>query len=513
MNNSARWALAQDLAPGDVVGLMLPNCAAYAALWLGIVSVRGVVALINPALTGDALAGALAAAQPRHVIADAQGAGAVRALPPTPDSPARIWIFGEDINAEPPDSGGAPVPDRNRRPLPTDTALLIFTSGTTGRPKAARVSHRRITHWSLWFAGLIDTQPEDRMYNCLPLFHSVGGVVAIGAMLTAGGAVVIRKRFSASRFWDDVVRHDCTLFQYIGELCRHLLHAPDTGAHPGHRLRLCCGNGLRGDVWEPFVARFQIPRILEFYASTEGNVSLYNVPGKPGAIGHVPGFLAHRPPVALARVNADTGALLRGPDGHCFACGPDEAGEALGPISTRAFEGYTDAAASEAKIARNVFAPGDAWYRTGDLMRRDAARFYYFIDRIGDNYRWKGETVATEEVSHAVRAAPGVRDAMIYGVPVPGNEGRAGMAALVVDAQFRLDVFRAHIAASLPSHAWPVFLRLVADIPDTATFKPQRASFVREGFASGDDVYVHDRAACAYVRLDRQSLLAGKLKI
>ena len=189
-----------------------------------------------------------------------------------------------------------------------DRALTIYTSGTTGLPKAANVSHRRMMQWSLWFAGLMNTGPDDRMYNCLPMYHSIGGVMATGALLVRGGSVVIREKFSASHFWDDMVDWDCTLFQYIGELCRYLVNAPEHPRERQHRLRLRCGNGLRADTWEKFQSRFDIPKILEFYAATEGNVSLYNVEGKLGAIGRVPPFLAHRFPLALVKFDVARGA-------------------------------------------------------------------------------------------------------------------------------------------------------------------------------------------------------------
>ena len=250
--------------------------------------------------------------------------------------------------------------------------------------------------------------PSDRMYCCLPMYHSIGGVVAIGAALVAGASVFIRERFSASRFWDDVADRDCTLFQYIGELCRYLVAAPPHPREQAHRLRLACGNGLRRDVWEAFQSRFGIPQILEFYAATEGSFSLYNAEGKPGAIGRIPSYLAHRFPVALVKFDVDTGAPARGPDGFCVRCAPDEPGEAIGKIAAGVgrFEGYTDAEASAKKVLRNVFAEGDAWYRTGDLMRRDRAGFFYFVDRVGDTFRWKGENVSTGEVEEVIAACP-----------------------------------------------------------------------------------------------------------
>jgi fatty-acyl-CoA synthase len=510
---TAHWALRQRIAPGETVALIMENCPAYAALWLGIISVRGVVALINPHLTGDALLHALAAARPTHIIAGPAQADALAALHDCPPIPS--WSYGPHAtwhDIRPVLAAGPDTPPPAAAPALSDVALYIYTSGTTGLPKAARVSHRRVAEWACWFAGLIDTQPTDRMYNCLPMYHSVGGVVAVGAMLVGGGSVVIREKFSASRFWPDIAEHGCTVFQYIGELCRYLVNSPVSDAETKHQLRLCCGNGLRGDVWPAFQARFKIPRILEFYASTEGNVSLYNIEGRPGAIGRVPSFLTHRFPVALIQCDPATGTLLRDANGLCRSTPRGEPGEALGRIADgaaagRPFEGYTNEHAGTAKIARDVLAPGDAWYRTGDLMRQDRNGFYYFVDRLGENYRWKGENIATEEVADALRTCHGVTEAVVYGVAVPGTEGRAGMAALTVTADFDLATFYHHITTHLPDYARPVFLRIAAAIAATATFKPAKALLAREGYdprGVTDKLYVRDTGLNEFVPLTQQ---------
>jgi len=335
-------------------------------------------------------------------------------------------------------------------------------------------------------------------------------VVAIGALLVNGGSVVLRRKFSSRAFWEDIVHLDCTLFQYIGELCRFLLSAPTHARERDHRIRVACGNGLRPDIWEAFRSRFGIPRILEFYAATEANFSLYNCEGKPGAIGRIPPFLVHRFPVALVRCNAHTGEPIRNEDGLCDRCGVDEIGEALGRIAHDGsaegrFDGYTDPAASERKILRDVFKKGDAWFRSGDLMRRDSAGFLYFVDRIGDTFRWKGENVATGEVAEAVCAWPEVRDATVYGVEVPGHDGRAGMVAVVTDGELDLSGLRSHLSKRLPEYARPVFVRLVSAIESTGTFKPTKQGLVSTGFNPGttaDVLYVNDRERDSYVRLD-----------
>jgi fatty-acyl-CoA synthase len=507
----ARWALDQGFGHGDVVALLMPNRPEYVAVWLGLGRIGVATALINPGLRGASLAHCLEVAAPRALIVDASLAAGLLAVAEDLPREVRIWLHGEGQPAWPRvDLAIAAYAVRELAidaPAPTlrDRALLIYTSGTTGLPKAANVSHHRVMSWGGWFAGLMDVRPSDRLYDCLPLCHSAGGVAAVGAALMGGASVVIAEKFSASRFWDDIARWDCTLFQYIGELCRYLLAAPVAPSERAHRLRLCVGNGLGGDVWEAFQARFAIPRVLEFYAATEGNFSLYNVEGRPGAIGRLPSFLTHRFPAAIVRFDAETGQPARDDAGRCVRCSPGEAGEAIGRVAAGGagrFEGYTDAGATEQKLLRDVFEPGDVWVRTGDLMRQDAQGYYYFLDRIGDTFRWKGENVAAAEVTAALRAFPGVEDACVYGVVVPGASGKAGMAALVARPGLDLAALRAHLARRLPDYARPVFLRLVSTLEMTETFKLKRAGLAEAGWdVTADPVYVDDRAAGAYAPL------------
>jgi len=523
MNRYSRWAIAEGVVSGASVCLLMPNRPEYLALWLGVVQVGGVVALLNANLTGEALAHCIAVAAPSHVIVAAELAPAFSSAAPHLSIAPKIWLHGAadlpaarlDIAIE--GFAGAALAEAEKRAVRhADRALCIYTSGTTGMPKAANVSHHRLVMWSYWFAGLADIGADDRMYDCLPLYHSVGGVVATGAALVSGGSVVVQERFSARQFWDDIARWDCTLFQYIGELCRYLTAAPAHPAERAHRLRLACGNGLSADVWRAFEERFAIPRILEFYAATEGNFSLYNVEGKIGAIGRVPGFLMARNPIALVKFDFDADRPLRGADGFCMRAARDEAGEAIGRIAadgrdlSARFEGYTSAADTEKKILRNVFAPGDAYLRSGDLMRVDEQGFYYFVDRVGDTFRWKGENVATLEVAAALCACPGVAEAAVYGVAVAGAEGRAGMALLGVEGEPDLAEIAARMR-SLPDYARPVFLRVTRRLEVTATFKHKKRDLAGQGFDPGliaDPLYVFDRAQDAYVPLDRQGFAA-----
>ncbi|MET3906544.1 fatty-acyl-CoA synthase [Bradyrhizobium sp. S3.3.6] len=519
INRYARWALSAGVAKGDTVGLIMPNGIDYVAAWLGISRVGGVVALINTKLVGQSLAHCVDVAKPSHIIVAHELAETLESAGPHLNTDAKIWTHGDARSARAIDvalaalDDGALSPEEHGVVTIDDRALLIYTSGTTGLPKAASISHRRILNWGFWFAGLTGATPLDRLYDCLPLFHSVGGIVAPCSMLAAGGAVVIAEKFSASNFWPDIVRHDCTLFQYIGELCRYLLKAPPSEYENRHCLRLVCGNGLRGDIWEDFQGRFAIPSILEFYAATEGNFSLFNVEGQPGAIGRIPPLLAHRFPAGLVRLDPASGAPLRNGEGFCTACARGEAGEAIGRIGNAdegggRFEGYTDAGETEKKILRDVFTKGDAWFRTGDLMRLDDKGFFHFVDRIGDTFRWKGENVATSEVNDAVRDFTGVVDATTYGVSIPGADGRAGMSAIVVNEGFDIAALSAYLAQRLPAYARPVFIRISRELDATETFKQKKGELARAGFDPGaieDAMFMLEPRSGAYVALDSRA--------
>ncbi|WP_441233675.1 long-chain-acyl-CoA synthetase [Bradyrhizobium sp. 930_D9_N1_4] len=519
INRYARWARSAGVAKGDAVALIMPNGVDYVAAWLGISRVGGVVALINTKLVGQSLAHCIDVAKPSHVVVAHELTDMLESATPHLTAQAKVWTHGDarseraiDVALAALDDGPLQPEERGNVTI-NDRALLIYTSGTTGLPKAASISHRRILNWGFWFAGLTGATPQDRLYDCLPLFHSVGGIVAPCSMLAAGGTVVIAEKFSASNFWPDIVRHDCTLFQYIGELCRYLLKAPPSEYENRHRLRMVCGNGLRGDIWEDFQGRFAIPRILEFYAATEGNFSLFNVEGQPGAIGRIPPLLAHRFPANLVKLDPDSGAPLRNDEGFCLACARGEAGEAIGRIGLAdegggRFEGYTDAGETEKKILRNVFAKGDAWFRTGDLMRLDDKGFFHFVDRIGDTFRWKGENVATSEVNDAVRDFTGVIDATTYGVGIHGTDGRAGMSAIVVNEGFDIAALPVHLAQRLPAYARPVFVRISRELDATETFKQKKGDLAREGFDPSviiDPLFMLDPKSGTYVALDSET--------
>lgn len=530
-NRFAHWARGRNLRRGDTVALVLPNRIEYLAAWLGLSKVGVAAALVNNQLTGAALTHSLDISRAHNVIADRDTWQSVEDASRGLKHSTMIWVLDmrdtEEASGrrglDAPLKGASGVrPDRGQRAGLTnrDTALYIYTSGTTGLPKAAIITHSRARLYMRAFAAVTGTTPGDRVYCVLPLYHSTGGLCGVGAALMNGATLIVRKKFSASHFWPDVAASGATHFVYIGELCRYLVNQPEHPQERDHKLKLAFGNGLRGDVWEDFQRRFAIPRILEFYGSTEGNASVFNFDGKPGAIGRIPKLLRGRMNLRLVRFDQDLGEPIRGANGLLQECPPGEIGEAVGMIGKDArheFAGYADKAASRKKVLEDVFAKGDRWFRTGDLMRQDREGYFYFVDRIGDTFRWKGENVSTTEVEQRLAEAPGVAEAIAYGVPVPGAEGKAGMACLVIEGRFNAKTFAAYVDAQLPTYARPVFLRLRKSLQTTGTFKYRKVDLVADGFDPGrtDDVlYLRDKAT--YVRLKPErfaEIQSGQVKL
>jgi fatty-acyl-CoA synthase len=530
-NRYARWALAEGLRKGDVVCLLMPNRPEYMAVWIGLTRVGVGVALLNTNLTGAALTHCIAIVAPKQIIVDDALLENFRTADTGKLGSAKIWLHGKpgqwpSISELVETLDGTALADTQRIALSIeDRALFVYTSGTTGMPKAANINHYRIMAISHGFSGAMNAQADDRMYICLPMYHTAGGVLAPGAVLLAGGTAVIREKFSAREFWDDIAKFNCTMFQYIGELCRYLVTAPPSPNETKHKLRLCCGNGLRPDIWEKFQERFRIPRIIEFYAATEGNVALFNFDGTAGAVGRIPWYMARRFPTAIVQIDVDTEEPLRGPDGNLILAPPNEPGELISKIlndpskPANRFEGYADPEATKKKIVRDAFEKGDAWFRTGDLMRQDSHGYFYFVDRLGDTFRWKGENVSTTEVAEAINLFPGIQDTTVYGVRVEGNEGRAGMAALVADGAIDMQKLRDHICSSLPDYARPLFIRIRRALELTGTFKQRKVDLVKEGFdpaKSSDEIYFHDHASKSFIRMDAalfQKLNSGSVRL
>ena len=529
-NRVARWARAQGLRKGDVVSLLMENRPEYLMAWIGLIKNGCVAALINTHLTGPALSHSINIAGAKHLILGGELVDSYATAGLGVEAPPQLWATGgtvqgcEDLDAALAEQPGETLGPNSRDDLYCrDKALYIYTSGTTGLPKAANISHMRLLHIMMSFQGAVNGKPHDRIYDVLPLYHTSGGLCALGPPLLGGGSVVLRNKFSATEFWDDCHRYKPTVFQYIGELCRYLLNTPESQFEREHCLRVAIGNGLRPEIWSRFQARFGIPRIMEFYGATEGNVGMINYDGKIGAIGRVPWYMRNIQKIRLVRYDVDKGAVLRGPNGFCSETADGEVGEAIGRIDPNdprfRFDGYTRSDDTEKKILRDAFKKGDAWFRTGDLMRRDKHGYFYFVDRTGDTFRWKGENVATSEVAEALSLFPGIKEANVYGVVIPGGEGKAGMASLVTGPEFDIEALAGHLEEYLPSYARPIFLRFQQQIEATSTFKQRKVELQKQGFnpsVVADPIYVRDAETGRYSALTPEryeEICAGTTKL
>jgi fatty-acyl-CoA synthase len=527
-NRVAHAALVAGLAPGSVVALMMDNRPEFPLIWLGLAKIGIVAALVNTSAGGPVLRHALQQARAHALIFGSECAERVASLPraelpdtcfvhaqPTDEAAgfcgARSLASAMAAAAE----GNPPRSYRSGVRL-ADPLYYIYTSGTTGLPKAALMSHLRFLNAGGVVAGLLELTPADVLYNVLPLYHGAGGMVVVSAALQVGIPIVLKRRFSASEFWGDVRRHRVTAWYYIGEICRYLLSQPARADDRDHTLRRMSGAGLKAEVWRQFQQRFGIEQIYEGLGATEANYGLTNVDNKVGSVGRLP-YPAHSN-IRVVRYDAETGEYPRTAAGAPILCTAGEVGELIaevldGPGAAGFFEGYTCGAATEAKLLRDLFRAGDRWVRSGDLVRFDADDYFYFVDRVGDTYRWKGENVSTEEVGAVLAQFPGPTVVNVYGVRVPGTEGRAGMVALTYadPARFDAQAFHEFACAHLADYAVPLFVRIATQAELTSTFKLRKIELQRAGYdpeASTDALYVRDARARTYQRLNASTLAA-----
>ncbi len=528
-NQLAHWARSAGIQRGDVIALLMLNRPEYVSTWGGLSKLGATTALINTNLTGKALAHAIDAAQTNKLIVGSECFETLDTLEPEVRAGLTIYALVDpaesgvgipadvqdltDVLASQPTSN----PDKALRAevRAGDPLVYIYTSGTTGLPKAAKMSH--IKYLTTGSAGLMaGLNKNDVMYCALPLYHSAGGAMAVMATISAGATIGVRRRFSAREFWDDVDRFNVTVFQYIGEFCRYLLNQPTHPKEQAHRIKFIVGNGLRPEIWEEFQTRFAIPKVVEFYGATEGNTAMVNFDGKQGAVGKVPPII---PAPLIIRYDVANDEHPRDANGLCIQCADGEVGELVAEIPQSAdvasgrFEGYTSKEATEKKILRDVAKPGDTFFRSGDLLKRDSKGYYYFVDRIGDTFRWKGENVSTQEVAESVSAFPGIQMVNVYGVDVAGQDGRAGMAAIGLENPSNFDgaAFFSHIADTLPTYAAPIFVRLQSDFETTGTMKLRKVDLQKEGYDPNsvkDPLYLRDDKAKAYVPLTAERYAA-----
>ncbi|KPU76856.1 uncharacterized protein Dana_GF11390, isoform B [Drosophila ananassae] len=492
------------LQNGDCVALFMETRLEYPCIWLGLSQLGVITALINSNLRGDSLLHSIKVANAKALIVSSELVDGLQSLGDKDEIRGLpIYQFTDDESKNP--SGHDLLPKavdltlalktQQKWELPHTASskevqsklLYVYTSGTTGLPKAAVITNLRFIFMAAGSFYMLKLSSDDVVYNPLPLYHTAGGIVGVGNAILNGSTVVLRKKFSAKNFWLDCSRYNCSVAQYIGELCRYLLATPYTPEQQRHNLRLMYGNGLRPQIWSQFVRRFGIPHIGEIYGATEGNSNLINITNRVGAIGFVPVYGSRVYPVQVLRCDELTGELLKNPQGYCIRCKPGEAGLLVGKVDARravsAFHGYADKGASEQKLLRNVFTQGDVFFNSGDMVVCDILGYFYFKDRTGDTFRWRGENVATQEVEAIITNCVGFEDCVVYGVQIPHVEGKAGMAA-IVDPNRKVDMgyLSVVLRGSLPPYARPLFIRLMDEIPRTATFKLKKRELAQEGY-------------------------------
>jgi fatty-acyl-CoA synthase len=522
------------LRAGHVCAIAMENRPQFFFCWFGLVKLGAVVAFINTQVNGKALVHALQSTAAKAVVVGEECLANLLSTEGLPDVP--LWLvedkqnpfagelpasvdihFGEQIACAP----GTVFPREVRADVTAQsTTLLIFTSGTTGLPKAARYSHMRWMSSGDVMEVTLGATCDDVFYCCLPLYHGAAATSVTSTALRVGASIVVRRKFSVREFWPDVRRNQITVFQYIGEICRYLLNQPVVAGEREHSLRYMLGAGLTPESWQRWLERFGPIQVFEGWGATEANANLINVDNYVGSCGRVPDW--SRTNLRLVRYDVESDSHPRDENGFYQLCQPGEMGEAMGFIVDHPligggrFEGYTSEAASESKIRRNVFQTGDAYWSSGDLLRYDDDGYFYFVDRIGDTFRWKSENVSTLEVADTLSDMPGLELINVYGVQVPEHEGRAGMAAILMQAGHSFDpqAFYELTEARLPRYAAPVFVRVSAAADLTSTFKLRKVDLQRQGYAPGlfaDPLFVRDESTRTYQPYSLQVLARAGL--
>ena len=515
-NQVANWAIKKGYKTGDVVALLMENKPEFIFIWLGLSKLGITIACLNNNIKSKSLAHCIQTSKSKSLILSSDLIDNYSSAEDLIDDQLSVYVSGDKVqgfeNIDDDNEKNTNRPNSSIRKTLTNSESLfyIYTSGTTGLPKASNFSHQKFAVGSGLQMFSLNMKSTDKTYLVLPLYHATGGVVGLGSTLFTGGTVVLRKKFSVEKFWEDCAKYNVTVITYIGELFRYLISAPKNEFEKQHNIRGMYGNGLRPDVWKVVQDRFGINNIIEFYGASEGNVSLTNVDSRFGSIGRIPPYAKNALPTKIVKFDVVNEKVVRNEDGFCIECGDDEAGEVIGLIPNEdkfsgKFEGYTDKEATEKKILKDVFEKGDQWFSSGDLLKRDKDGYYYFVDRIGDTFRWKSENVATSEVSEAISTFAGVKEANVYGVLVPGEDGRAGMASIVPGEEFSINGLYEHLSQHLPKYSIPVFIRISKEIEVTGTFKYKKTDLVKDGFDPSvvkDQMYYASTSENDYIDLD-----------
>ncbi|MCJ1395213.1 hypothetical protein MMC18_008096 [Xylographa bjoerkii] len=546
----ATFFLKQGVEPGQIVGLYMQNAPEFLFVWLGLMAIGCAPAMINWNLSADPMVHCVKISKTKLLIVDEEQGCQDRIGSEKERLEGELGVnvitMSEVLQAEIARLPIARPEDAYRENVTAASpCALFYTSGTTGLPKAFPFGTARLyiagTTWLMQFGGQKAGPDGDRYYVCMPCYHGTGGITTITCLMS-GISVAIAKKFSTSQYWQDVYDSRATFLVYVGEAARYLLAAPVSPLEKQHRVRCMYGNGLRPDVWSKFQERFNVPEVCEFFNSTEGMFGLYNYtrnPFKVNAVGHhglILRYLFHETYVPV-EVDIETNEIVRSSKtGFAKRKSYAEGGEILVKLPNRdAFPGYWGSSESTAKkYAHDVFKRGDVYYRTGDALRRTSDGHWAFLDRLGDTYRWKSENVSTAEVAEVLGRHPGIVEANVYGVLVPGHEGRAGCAAIDLEVplkeRFDWKAFTTYVRTKLPRYAVPVFIRVVeggVGSMSSHNSKQNKVPLRQEGIdprlkgskverGERDQVYWLAPKAAEYVPFteqDWENLIAGKAKL
>jgi citronellyl-CoA synthetase len=494
VNQYANYFISQGLKKGDTVAVFLENRPELLILYSAIAKVGAINSMINTNLRQESLLHSLTL-NPTHIcivgeevlnafekIKDRLNLGLDLNFYFLPD--IKRQIIPDDFIDLKEAVRNYPVtnPATTSEVKPNDTIAYVFTSGTTGgMPKAAVITHGRLIP-SMYYNGkiVLNVKPTDTIYVPLPFFHTNALALSWPCIFAKGACVAIRRKFSASNFWDDVCKHNATICCYVGEICRYLMNQPVKSDNSDNPLEKIIGNGLRPDIWKDFKERFGISKVYEIYGAAESNLYFVNILNLDCTVGTC------RLPYAIVQYNIDEDKPIRGENGFLEKVDVGETGLLLGEITEISpFAGYTSKAETESKIFREVFAKGDAWFNTGDLVRNIGFGHIQFVDRTGDTFRWKGENVSTTEVEKVADTFHQVSMSTTYGVAMPGGEGRAGMVVVVLVnevEELNTKAIAGHFQRNLPSYAVPKFIRIKTELEYTATHKIKKVNLKKEGF-------------------------------
>ncbi|KAG3265945.1 solute carrier family 27 member 6 [Ictidomys tridecemlineatus] len=518
------------LEKGDTVALLMSNEPDFVHVWFGLAKLGCVVAFLNCNVRSNSLLHCIRTCEPKALVVGADLLGIIEEILPNIPQNVSVWGMKESVpqgmisliqklstSSEEPVARSHHVASSLK-----STCLYIFTSGTTGLPKAAVISHLQALKGS---AGLwaFSCTADDIVYITLPLYHSSGSLLGICGCVELGATCVLKKKFSASQFWNDCKKYNVTVFQYIGELCRYLCKQPKREGEKDHQVRLAVGNGIRRDVWRQFLDRFGNIKMCEFYGATEGNICFMNHTGKIGSVGRTNFFYKLFFNFHLIKYDFQKDEPLRNEKDWCSQVKKGEPGLLISPVNTKnPFFGYAGSYRhTKNKLLFDVFKRGDVYFNTGDLMVQDQENFLYFWDRIGDTFRWKGENVATTEVADVIGMLDFIQETNVYGVTVSGYEGKTGMASIILKPNKSLDLEKIYeqVVTSLPAYACPRFLRIQEKMETTGTFKLQKFQLVEEGFNPlkiSDPLYFMDNLKKSYVPLTKElydQIILGEIKL